>query len=87
MNFIPNYNTILVKANPVAKEKGGLIIPDTIKEKPSKSTVVKIGEKAKDFMMLKEGDVILHSKHAGSEIEIENEKYLLMRYSDVLGTI
>ena len=70
-----------------AEEKvGGIIIPDTAKEKPLKGNVVAVGEGTKDEpMILKEGDEVLYGKYSGTELELEGVKYLIMRQSDVLA--
>lgn len=72
-----------------AEEKvGGIIIPDTAKEKPQRGKVVAAGNGTKDeAMVLKAGDEVLYGKYAGTEIENEGEKYLMMRQSDVLAVI
>ena len=76
---------------PTAAEEvtmGGIIIPDTAKEKPLRGTVKAVGHGTKDEeMVLKEGDVVLYGKYAGTELEIEGEKYLIMRQSDVLAIV
>lgn len=70
------------------KTIGGIIIPDTAKEKPLKGTVVAAGNGTKDEdMMLKVGDVVLFGKYAGTELEFEGKKYLIMRQSDVIATL
>ena len=72
-----------------AEEKvGGIIIPDTAKEKPQRGKVVAVGNGTKDEeMILKVGDEVLYGKYAGTELENEGEKYLMMRQSDVLAVI
>lgn len=72
-----------------AEEKvGGIIIPDTAKEKPQRGTVVAVGQGTKDEqMVLKEGDTVLYGKYAGTEFESDGEKYLMMRQSDVLAVV
>lgn len=73
-----------------AEEKtlGGIIIPDSAKEKPLKGEVIAVGHGTKDEeMVLKVGDQVLYGKYAGTEIEFEGEKYLIMRQSDVLAII
>ena len=73
-----------------AEEKtiGGIIIPDTAKEKPLQGKVVATGNGTKDEeMVVKEGDTVLYGKYAGTEIEFEGEKYLIMRQSDVVAVI
>ena len=72
-----------------AEEKvGGIIIPDTAKEKPQHGTIVAAGNGTKDEeMILKEGDEILYGKYSGTELEVEGTKYLIMRQSDVLAVV
>ncbi|MBQ2366049.1 MAG: co-chaperone GroES [Bacteroidaceae bacterium] len=89
MNIKPLADRVLVKAAP-AEEKtiGGIIIPDTAKEKPLQGTVLAVGNGTKDEeMVLKAGDTVLYGKYAGSEVELEGEKYLIMRQSDVLAVL
>ena len=89
MNIKPLADRVLI--NPAkAEEKtvAGIIIPDTAKEKPLKGEVVAVGEGTKDEkMVLKAGDTVLLGKHAGTEIEVGEEKYLIMRQSDVLAVL
>lgn len=67
---------------------GGIIIPDSAKEKPLKGTVKAVGNGTKDEeMVVKEGDTVLYGKYAGTEIEIDGTKYLIMRQSDVLAIL
>lgn len=72
-----------------AEEKvGGIIIPDTAKEKPQRGKVVAVGNGTKDEeMILKVGDEVLYGKYAGTELENDGEKYLMMRQSDVLAVV
>ncbi len=64
------------------------IIPDTAKEKPQRGKVVAVGNGTKDEeMILKVGDEVLYGKYAGTELENEGEKYLMMRQSDVLAVV
>ena len=70
------------------KTASGIIIPDTAKEKPQKGTVVAVGPGTKDEKMdLKAGDNVLYGKYSGTEIEIDNNDYLIMRQSDILAII
>lgn len=89
MNIRPLADRILVR--PVAAEEktiAGIIIPDSAKEKPAKGEVLAVGNGTKDeVMVLQVGDVVLYGKYAGTEIEHEGEKYLIMRQGDVLATI
>ncbi len=67
---------------------GGIIIPDTAKEKPLKGTVLAVGNGTKDEeMQLKAGDNVLYGKYSGTEVELEGEKYLIMHQKDVLAII
>jgi chaperonin GroES len=73
------------------KTKGGIIIPDTAKEKPQKGVVVEVGpgkyaEQTGNLIPLKQkiGDVVLYGKYSGTEISVEGEDYLIMRSSDLL---
>ena len=72
-----------------AEEKvGGIIIPDTAKEKPQHGTIVAAGNGTKDEeMILKEGDEILYGKYSGTELEVEGTKYLIMRQSEGLAVV
>jgi len=89
MNIKPLADRVLIK--PAAAEEktiGGIIIPDSAKEKPLKGEVMAVGNGTKDEpMVLKAGDKVLYGKYAGTEIEVEGELYLIMRQSDVLATI
>lgn len=85
----PLADRVLIR--PVAAETttaAGIIIPDTAKEKPLRGEVIAIGQGTKDEqMVLKAGNHVLYGKYAGTEIEIDNEKLLIMRQSDVLAVI
>lgn len=73
-----------------AEEKtiGGIIIPDTAKEKPLQGKVVAVGNGTKDEeMVVKEGDTVLYGKYAGTELEYDGKKYLVMRQSDILAIL
>lgn len=87
MSIKPLADRVLIKSAP-AEEKtiGGIIIPDAAKEKPLKGEVIAVGNGTKDEeMVLKAGDTVLYGKYAGTEIELDGEKFLIMRQSDVLG--
>lgn len=89
MNVKPLADRVLVKPAP-AEEKtvGGIIIPDSAKEKPLRGNIIAVGNGTKDEeMILKEGDNVLYGKYAGTEIELDGEMYLIMRQSDVLAII
>jgi chaperonin GroES len=94
MKLRPLQDRIVVKR--VAEEtttKGGIIIPDTAKEKPAEGKVVAVGNgKVADdgkriALEIKAGDRILFGKYSGSEVKIEGEEFLIMREDDVLGVI
>ena len=89
MEIKPLADRVLVKPAPAeTKTIGGIIIPDTAKEKPLKGEVVACGNGTKDEeMILKEGDEVLYGKYAGTELEFEGTKYMIMRQSDVLAVL
>ena len=89
MNIKPLADRVLIKPAPAeTKTIGGIIIPDTAKEKPLKGEVIAAGNGTKDEeMVLKAGDQVLYGKYSGQEIEIEGEKFLIMRQSDVLAVL
>ena len=89
MTIKPLADRVLIQPAP-AEEKtvSGIIIPDTAKETPLKGSVIAVGTGTKDEeMVLKTGDTVLYGKYAGTEIEIDGEKYLIMRQSDVLAIL
>ena len=89
MSIKPLADRVLIKSA-AAEEKtvSGIIIPDSAKEKPLKGEVLAVGNGTKDEeMVLKTGDNVLYGKYAGTEIEIDGEKLLIMRQSDVLAII
>ena len=94
MAFRPLGDRVLVKrVEEEARTKGGIIIPDTVKEKPQEGQVVAVGPGARDDsgkrvdMELKAGDRILFGKWSGSEVKIEGEDLIIMKESDVLGIV
>ena len=94
MKIRPLQDRILVqRVKEEEKTKGGIIIPDTAKEKPVEGRVIAVGigklsEEGKRIALeVKKGDRILFGKYSGDEIKIEGEKYLIMREDDVLGVI
>jgi len=94
MKLRPLQDRILVKrVEEESTTKGGIIIPDTAKEKPAEGEVVavgigRIGEDGKRIALeIKKGDKILFGKYSGTEVKIESEEYLIMREEDVLGII
>lgn len=89
MNILPLADRVLIQpAAAETKTIGGIIIPDTAKEKPLRGTVVAVGSGTKDeTMVLKAGDNVLYGKYAGTEIEHEGTHYLIMRQSDVVAIL
>ena len=89
MNIKPLADRVLILPAP-AEEKtiGGIIIPDTAKEKPLQGEVIAVGDGTKDEeMMLQVGDKVLYGKYSGTELEHDGKKYLIMRQSDVLAVL
>ena len=88
-SITPLHDRVIVK--PAAAEEktaGGIIIPDTAKEKPQRGIVIAAGPGKKDEpMTVKNGDTILYGKYAGTEVSFEGEDYLIMRESDILAVI
>ena len=88
MNIKPLADRVLVVPAPAEEKIGGIIIPDTAKEKPLHGTIKSVGQGTKDEqMILKPGDEVLYGKYSGTELEFEGEKFLMMRQSDVLAII
>jgi len=94
MNVRPLGDRVLVQ--PVEQEevkKGGIIIPDTAKEKPQEGKIVAVGPGKKDdagkviAMDVKKGDRVLYSKYGGTEIKVDGKDYLIMREDDILGVL
>ena len=89
LNVTPLHDRVIVKPAP-AEEKtaGGIIIPDTAKEKPQKGIILAAGPGKKDEpVTVKVGDKVLYGKYAGTEITIEGEDLLIMRESDILAIV
>jgi len=89
MNLKPINDRVVIKPAPAEeKTKGGIIIPDTAKEKPQRGEVIAVGpgKQGKDShqMTVKAGDIVLYGKYAGQELSHEGEDYLIMREDDVL---
>jgi chaperonin GroES len=85
----PLADRVLVEAAPAEqKTAGGIIIPDTAKEKPQRGKVIAVGTGKKDEpMTVKAGDNVLYGKYAGTEINYEGKDYLIMKESDILAII
>ena len=95
MKIRPLQDRVLVKRleDEVEKTKGGIIIPDTAKEKPQQGKVIAVGKGKKNEdgtvvpLDVKVGDRILFGKYAGSEIKVDGEEHLIMREEDILGVL
>ncbi len=94
MKFRPLLDRVLVKRTVEdTKTAGGIIIPDTAKEKPSQGEIIAVGPGARDEqgktlpMSLKIGDRILFGKWSGTEVKIDGEELLIMKEADVLGVL
>lgn len=89
MNIKPLADRVLVKPAPVEeKTVSGIIIPDSAKEKPLRGEVLAVGGGTKDeSMVVVVGNQVLYGKYAGTELEWEGEKYLIMRQSDILAIV
>ena len=94
MKFRPLHDRILVRRiEAEEKTAGGIIIPDTAKEKPSEGEVVAVGSGARNekgelvALDVQAGDRILFGKWSGTEIKLEGEDYLIMKESDIMGVI
>ncbi len=85
----PLADRVLVRPAAVEEKTiGGIIIPDSAKEKPLQGDVIAVGNGTKDEpMVLAAGDRVLYGKYAGTEIEHEGEKYLIMRQADILAIL
>ncbi len=94
MKFRPLYDRILVeRVEAEEKTKGGIILPETAKEKPQQGKVIAVGhgKRQEDGKLIplevKAGDTILFGKYSGSEIKLEGNEYLIMKEDDVLGLV
>ena len=88
-NVIPLHDRVIVRpAATEEKSKGGIIIPDTAKEKPQRGVVVAVGAGKKDEpLTVKVGNTVLYGKYGGTEIQIEGDNLLIMKESDILAII
>jgi chaperonin GroES len=94
MKFRPLHDRVVVRRlEEEERTKGGIIIPDTVKEKPQQGEVIAVGPGARKEdgqivpMDVKEGDRILFGKWSGTEVKIDGEDYLIMKESDILGVL
>ena len=94
MAFRPLHDRVVVQAlESESKTAGGIIIPDTAKEKPSQGKILSVGPGARDSdgqivpLELKKGDTVLYGKYSGTEVKIDVKDMLIMRESDVMGVV
>lgn len=94
MKFRPLHDRVVVKRiDSEEKTKGGIIIPDTAKEKPQEGEVVAVGPGARDesgklvALDVKKGDRVLFGKWSGTEVKLDGVEYLIMKESDIMGVI
>ena len=94
MNFRPLHDRVVIRRlEGEEKTKGGIIIPDTVKEKPQEGEVIAVGPGARDEsgklipLDLKAGDIVLFGKWSGSEVKIGGQELLIMKESDIMGVI
>ena len=94
LNFRPLHDRVVIRRlDSEERSKGGIIIPDTAKEKPQEGEVVAVGPGARDdqgrvhALDVKAGDRVLFGKWSGTEVKIDGEDYLVMKESDIVGVI
>jgi len=89
VNVTPLHDRVIVKpAEKAEKTAGGIIIPDTAQDKPQQGEVVAVGNGRKDeSMTVKVGDIVLFGKYGGTEIELDGDKFLLLKESDIFAII
>ena len=92
MNFRPLHDRVLLQPLDLdEKTSGGIIIPDTAKEKPQEGKVIAVGPGARDEngkihpLDVKKGDVVLFGKWSGTEVKIDGDEYVIMKESDIMG--
>ena len=91
--FRPLHDRVVVKRYREEKTKGGIIIPDSAKEKPSQGQVVAVGPGGRDEagklipIDLKAGDTVLFGKWSGTEVKLDGEELLIMKESDIMGVL
>ena len=94
MAIQPLADRVLVKAlEAETKTRGGIVLPDTVKEKPQKGEIIAVGtgkfleDGTKKNLEVKVGDKVLYGKYAGTEIKVEDEEYLILREEDILAIV
>jgi len=94
MNLVPLEDRVIVKRLEAEdKTKGGIILPDTAKEKPQKGEIIAVGsgkmleDGKKQSMSVKKGDKVIFASYAGTEVQIDGEEHLIMKEEDILAVI
>jgi len=94
MAFRPLHDRVVVQAlESESKTAGGIIIPDTAKEKPSQGKIISVGPGARDLdgnvvpLELKKGNTVLYGKYSGTEVKLDGKDMLIMRESDIMGVV
>lgn len=93
MKIKPLHDHILVERIEREAKKGGIIIPDTVKEKPQEGKIIAVGDGRRDEkgnkipLVVKKGDIILFGKYSGNEIQLVDKEYLIIREDDILGIV
>ena len=89
LNIKPLADRVVIEPAPAeTKTASGIIIPDTVKEKPQEGTIVAVGPGKKDEpMTVKVGDKVLYGKYAGTELKLNGKDYLIMRESDIFAVV
>ncbi len=93
MKIRPLHDRVVIKVLEEEHEVGGIIIPDTAKEKPQKGKVIAVGDGklmedgTRRELSVKEGDKVIFSKYSGTEFKMDNEEYLIMREEDILAIL
>ncbi len=94
MKLRPLADRVIVKQNEAEeKTKSGIVLPDTAKEKPTKGKVISVGpgkldDKGKPMeLSVRKGDTVFYGKYSGSDIEVDNEKFVILRETDILGVL
>ncbi|MFA5499024.1 MAG: co-chaperone GroES [Candidatus Cloacimonadia bacterium] len=88
MKLRPIDDRIVIKVQDAAeKNVGGIIIPDTAKEKPQMGVIIAVGTDEELQKILKEGDTVLYGKYSGTEVDVEGKKYIILSREDVLAVV
>ena len=84
----PIGDRVLVKAHEVAEQvKGGILIPDSAKEKPQEAVVIAVGPGSETKMQVKEGDKVIYSEYSGTEVKLGDEEYIVVSQKDIIAVV